>query len=84
MVDDEEFCLTVMKNLLYKQGVDIQKAVDFCISGKEALDKVKTSYQQGFNYQLILTDYSMPEMDGIESTRLIRCYFSNKLKIPRE
>ena len=42
MVDDEEFCLTVMRNLLFMQGIDTQTSVDFCMSGKEALDKIKS------------------------------------------
>ena len=32
----------------------------------------------GFFYSLILTDISMPVMDGIESTRKIRQYYSQQ------
>ena len=41
------------------------------------------SYECGFSYSIILTDFNMPVMNGIESTRRIREYFDNNL-IKRE
>ena len=37
-VDDEEFCLTSLKVILFKLEVDVDNCVDFCINGKEALE----------------------------------------------
>lgn len=34
-------------------------------------------------YKYILTDFSMPEMDGIDSTKAIRKHLTQVLKIPR-
>mmetsp|Transcript_33670 Transcript_33670/g.51996 ORF Transcript_33670/g.51996 Transcript_33670/m.51996 type:complete len:141 (-) Transcript_33670:215-637(-) len=38
VVDDEEFCLSSMRAILGRLGVDIDFAVDFCMSGEEAVE----------------------------------------------
>lgn len=68
VVDDEEFCLFSMKALLILCGVDVARRVDFCFGGQQAIDKVKNTYSNQGSYQLILTDFSMPIVDGIETT----------------
>jgi PleD family two-component response regulator len=40
IVDDEEFCISSMKAILYNFGVDIDYQVDFCITGQEAIQQV--------------------------------------------
>lgn len=71
VADDEEFCIATMKILLKKAGVDIDYQVDYCLSGQEALDAVIESYSLGLSYKLILTDFRMPFMDGIQATEKI-------------
>ena len=39
VVDDEEFCNAAMGGMLKKAGIETKHQVDFCIHGKEALDK---------------------------------------------
>jgi len=78
VVDDEEFCLNSMRALLAKAGVDVQYQADFCITGEEALQYVKRAHNLGFKYKLIFTDFSMPVMDGIESTRQIRHFLTSQ------
>lgn len=47
----------------------INNMVDVRKNGKEALDAVKEAYHSGqYQYSLILTDISMPIMDGLESS----------------
>jgi len=69
LADDEPFCLESMKVLLEKAGFDVVNKVDVCISGEEMLSLVSSSFENGINYKLVFTDYSMPGMDGVEATR---------------
>ena len=78
VVDDEEFCISSMRAVLFSQGINIEFQVDFCITGKEALNQVKKTYENGMRYSVILTDFSMPVMDGIEATAKIRSYLQSK------
>jgi CheY-like chemotaxis protein len=77
VVDDEEFCLTSMKALLLKFGISIDYQVDYCITGLEAVTLIKEMSQKGIFYKLILTDFCMPVMDGIQSSKKIRAYVKN-------
>ena len=72
IVDDEEFCISFMKQLALRAGLDTEYQIDFCFNGQEALDQVKTTTKLGQSYKVIFTDFSMPVMDGIEATSCIR------------
>ena len=37
--------------------------------------------QKGVQYKIILTDFSMPIVDGIEATKLMRAHMSNELEL---
>lgn len=65
VIDDEEMITRTLLNLLSRQGYDVTLAQ----SGKEALDKVKDN-----EFNLIISDIRMPEMDGIETIKQIRAY----------
>lgn len=66
IVDDTEFNLKMERTMLVKLKV----AADTALSGQDAIELVKKN-----RYDLILMDYLMPEMDGVETTRRIRELF---------
>ncbi|MCL1957832.1 MAG: ATP-binding protein, partial [Fibromonadales bacterium] len=68
VVDDIDTNLKVAKGLMqpYKMQVDL------CSSGIEAIERVKEN-----DYDLVFMDHMMPEMDGIEATKLIRKTHAN-------
>ena len=80
IVDDELFNLQammiVLKAAAAKLGYSpeyIDQIVDQELSGKEALRQVQNN-----KYKLIITDLSMPGMDGYTTTKKIRQYFAEK------
>ena len=77
VVDDEEFCIAAMKGMLKSSGIEISYHVDFCISGKEAIEKFIESYKMGCSYRLIFTDFQMPIMNGIDSTKRMRSFLTD-------
>lgn len=63
VVDDSEMNLFVVRNLLKQTMVQ----VDTCLGGKMALQKMGEK-----QYDVILLDHMMPEMDGIETLKRSR------------
>jgi PAS domain S-box-containing protein len=73
LVDDTEMVLYIIKEKLLNYGLE----VDTAASGPEAIDKVKN-----IDYDLVLMDHVMPEMDGVEATRKIRKLKEENEKLP--
>lgn len=63
VVDDNEVNLAVCVGLLKP----LRAQIDVAISGEEAINKISAQM-----YDLIFMDHMMPEMDGIETTHIIR------------
>ena len=63
LVDDNEFNLKVAYGLLQLYGIEARTST----SGKQALDMIGVN-----DFDLILMDHMMPEMDGVETTGEIR------------
>jgi DNA-binding NtrC family response regulator len=63
VVDDEKVVCNSCKKILTQEGYN----VDIALSGEEALKKVK---RQGID--VVITDWKMPEIDGMEVARRIK------------
>ena len=55
LVDDDPTCLEILKQLLEEYTIDT------AANGAKALEKLKDK-----NYDLVITDLMMPEMDGLQ------------------
>ena len=73
IVDDNSINLTVAQGLLEPLNMQI----DTALSGNEAINKISDTM-----YDLILMDHMMPEIDGIETTHIIRRFHSEYDNVP--
>lgn len=73
LIDDEKLILMTLKRLLTKEGYKVTTAQ----SGAIALMRIEES-----DFDLIISDIKMPEMDGVEAVKEIRGYLAQKGKRP--
>ena len=73
VVDDNAINLTVVKGLLNP----LKMKIDTALSGKDAV--LMTTDKR---YDIIFMDHMMPEMDGVETTRVIRRLLGNNGQVP--
>ncbi len=71
VVEDEKIITKSLQKLLQKKGYE----VDVTNSGREALEKIKSA-----DFNLIICDIRMPDMDGIETIKAVRAYRSEQAK----
>ncbi len=63
VVDDDSISRIILENLLKKEGFRVKSAKD----GEEALEIFKKQY-----FPIVLTDWMMPKIDGLELCRTLR------------
>ena len=68
VIDDDRIALEHAEIVLGQVGI----SCDTAESGWEGIDKVRIRCSRREDYNLILIDWRMPELDGIETTRHIR------------
>ena len=68
VVDDEEIDAEHARLVLDEVGI----SADISLSGREALDMLQVAHTKHTPYNLVLLDWKMPEMDGLELARRIR------------
>lgn len=73
IVDDNAINLTVATGLLEPLNMKIETA----LSGKEAVGKITDK-----RYDIIFMDHMMPELDGVETTRIIRRLLGKNGQVP--
>lgn len=73
IVDDNRINLTVAEGLLEP----LQMKIDTALSGKEAISKISQK-----NYDLIFMDHMMPDVDGVETTHIIRRFYEEYAEVP--
>lgn len=73
IVDDNPINLTVAEGLLEP----LQMKIDRALSGKEAVEKISEHH-----YDIVFMDHMMPQMDGVETTRIIRRFHEEYNDVP--
>ena len=68
VVDDEEIAAEHARIVLDEVGIKS----DTCFSGRDALNMLEVQHAKHEPYNLVLLDWKMPEMNGIEVAREIR------------
>ncbi len=68
VVDDDKVACDHARLILGNAGI----ATEMALSGKEALEMVRLRHARRDPYHLIVVDWKMPGMDGVETTRRIR------------
>ncbi len=73
IVDDNAINLTVAEGLLEP----LKMKIDTAISGKEAVEKISEKM-----YDIVFMDHMMPEIDGVETTHIIRRFHKEYDAVP--
>ena len=77
IVDDEEIAAEHARLVLGEVGIQ----ADTSLSGEEALQMLEVKHAKHTPYNLILLDWKMPEMDGLEVARRIRGRFDRETTV---
>ena len=77
IVDDDEVLLETAVDTLQSLGLVVEQAS----SGLEALGMIKHRESTGKNYDIVIIDLKMPDIDGIETIRRVRAEISSKVPI---
>ncbi len=65
--NNEDLCRSAVSALK-----EIGVSAEWALSGKEALELIEHHYKKQEGYEVVLLDWKMPEMDGMETAREIR------------
>lgn len=74
--DDEELCKSAILSLK-----EIGITADWASGGKMAVQMARQHHAKADDYQIILLDWKMPDMDGLETTRELRKHLGEDVPI---
>jgi CheY-like chemotaxis protein len=77
VVDDDPIACEHARVALEESGIK----TDTCTSGREALDMLEVCHAKHEPYNLVLLDWKMPEMDGVEAAKEIRSRYDNETTV---
>ena len=77
VVDDDMMVCESAVNTLKEMGI----TAEWVDSGHKAIKRIQDLYDDGRHYDMILIDWKMPEMDGIETARRIRAIVGPEVTI---
>ena len=77
IVDDDSIACEHARIVLENVGI----ASDSALSGSEAIEMVRLRHARREPYNLILIDWKMPDMDGVETTRRIRSIIGDETAV---
>lgn len=74
--DNEELCTSAVANL-----EDLGAHADWTVDGRRAVEMIETSHDRGEDYQFVLIDWKMPNMDGVQTIREIRKHIGKEIPV---
>ncbi|MBQ2070452.1 MAG: response regulator, partial [Bacilli bacterium] len=77
IVDDDEILLETAVDTLESLGLNVEQSR----SGLEALGTIKHRQENGKNYDIVILDLKMPDIDGIETIHRIRAEVNENIPI---
>ena len=77
VIDDDRIACEHAQVVLGQVGISCETVT----TGREAVEMVKMRHARREDYNLILVDWKMPEMDGLETTRRIRAIVGKETPI---
>ena len=77
IVDDDEILLETAVDTLGSLGL----TADSAKNAKEALSMISSRHETGRDYGVVIVDWKMPDVDGIETIRLIRSEVDSNVPI---
>lgn len=74
--DDEDLCRSAVSSLK-----EIGISADWASSGQKAIDMAEEHHNMGDDYQIVLLDWKMPDMDGMDTAQGLRKHLGEDVPI---
>lgn len=74
--NNEDLCSSTVSSLK-EIGID----AEWALNGRTAVQMVRKKHEAGNDYEIVLLDWQMPDMDGIQTAREIRKYLGEEVPI---